>query len=72
MDPQTALNRFNDPRTVRAERVEIAEALLTWLQRGGSAPQGKLDPSKVEALHRHFELAGHAAACAVNRLLAKA
>lgn len=71
MDPQVALDRFNDSSTVRAERVELAEALLSWLQRGGFAPEGQLDPDLVEALHRHYELSGHAAACAVNRILQK-
>lgn len=55
MDPQTALNRFNDSHTCRAERVELAGALKRWLVRGGFAPEGILDTDYIDDLERHRE-----------------
>lgn len=69
MDPQAALDAFNDPHTSRASRADIAQGLLTWLERGGFHPTGTLARHCIEALQNHHEHTGAGAALMVNDYL---
>lgn len=71
MDPQAALDRFNEPGTCRAERTELAEALEKWLRKEGFAPRGCLDAEIILRMHRYHETKGAEAAERVNELLAE-
>jgi len=55
MDPQTAIDTFNDPNTCRAERAEIAKELFNWLVRGGFAPEGSFSEDLIQSLRDHNE-----------------
>ena len=69
MDPQAALDTFNDPSTSRASRAELAQGLLEWLERGGFCPTGTLKVHRIEAMQNHNDHAGAGAALLVNDLL---
>ncbi len=69
MDPQAALDAFNDPSTSRASRADLAQGLLTWLERGGFRPTGTLAPHRIAAMQNHNDHAGAGAALLVNDLL---
>ena len=69
MDPQAALDAFNNLRTPRAERVELVDGLYGWLCAGGFKPDGFLNSILVRSLWDHGEYDAHSTAIRINELL---
>ena len=55
MDPQVALDTFNQLGTCRAERQELVEGLWEWLSKGGMLPEGRLNVIHIVSLKEHGE-----------------